>query len=160
MWCSVYNWNSHLAPTCKKLSQHFRFSSSEKIPNSSSVHWEGPGCGKWPSTESESCQKCQRIQNHVAALKNLAWITWYLVRWGNCLYLYQGSICTLPPAWQTSPPPAATAWWPLKKWPPRHTKGHQLLQSWHASQRPDSKSRPHCTSHHFPCLPARITSDF
>ena len=48
------------------------------------------------STASESCQKRQRIQNHMVALKNSALITWDLVSWGNCLYW--GSICTPPPA--------------------------------------------------------------
>lgn len=48
------------------------------------------------STASESCQKRQRIQNHMVALKNSAWITWDLVSWGNCLY--RGSMCTPPPA--------------------------------------------------------------
>ncbi|KAL6034405.1 hypothetical protein STEG23_017399, partial [Scotinomys teguina] len=47
------------------------------IPNSSSVHYEGSGYEKWPSTASESCQKCQRIQNHMSELKNSPWITWF-----------------------------------------------------------------------------------
>lgn len=48
------------------------------------------------STASESCQKRHRIQNHMVALKNSAWIAWDRVSCGNCLY--RGSMCAPPPA--------------------------------------------------------------
>lgn len=50
-------------PACKEFNLHLQSSSSGRIPSSSSVHWEGSGYGKWPSTASKSCQKCQGIQN-------------------------------------------------------------------------------------------------
>lgn len=80
------------------LSLYLQSSLSGGIPSSSSVHWEGSGYGKWPSTSSESCQKRQRIQNHMNPLYNSPWNTWDLVSWGNCLY--RGSMCTPPPALQ------------------------------------------------------------
>lgn len=91
---SIISWNFHLALVESGLP--FQSSSSGRIPNSSSVHWEGSGYAKWPSTASESCHKRQRIQNHMVPLKNSAWSTWDLVSWGNCRYW--GSMCTPPPA--------------------------------------------------------------
>ena len=63
----------------------------------------------------ELCQKCQRIQNHMVALKNSAWITWDLISCGNCLY--RGSMCAPPPARRTPQALAAHGQRPLKRWP-------------------------------------------
>lgn len=70
---------------------------SEAITTSPLPHpQKGEECSTRTSTASESCQKRQRIQNHIVPLKNSAWITWDLVSWGNCRY--RGSMCTPPPA--------------------------------------------------------------